>query len=155
MLCGYMNFFKTHGSSSLKKNHPSQFFQKPSRSGGFKERIAKELVIFMANCLIFFDKFENHGYIYRGQFLFKLLLFIFLGFFLRIVIMNPFKNLHDNCQGLFLFLIITQHPDPLSHLFIEESGLFVLFVCHIEISKIMVSPPSPLATLGTDGFNPQ
>ncbi len=75
-------------------------------------------------------------------------------FFLRIVIMNPFKNLHDNCQGLFLFLIITQHPDPLSHLFIEESGLFVLFVCHIEISKIMVSPP-PLATLGTDGFNPQ
>jgi hypothetical protein len=43
-------------------------------------------------------------------------------------------------RGLFLFVIITQHPDPLSHQSIEESGLFVLFVCHIEISKIMVSP---------------
>lgn len=63
------------------------------------------------------------------------------------------KNLNDNCQGLFLFVIITQHPDPSSHLSIEESGLFVLFVCHIEISKIMVSPP--LATLGTHGFNSQ
>jgi hypothetical protein len=51
-------------------------------------------------------------------------------------------------RGLFLFVIITQHPDPSFHLSIEESGLFVLFVCHIEISKIMLSP-SPLAT---DGF---
>jgi hypothetical protein len=51
-------------------------------------------------------------------------------------------------MGVFLFVIITQHPDPSFHLSIEESGLFVLFVCHIEISKIMLSP-SPLAT---DGF---
>jgi hypothetical protein len=73
MLCGYLNFLRT---------------------GGFKEKIDKELGIFMANCLIFL-KILRTVVIYRV----RVSLFFFFWFsFWRIMIMNP-KNLHDNCQG--------------------------------------------------------
>jgi hypothetical protein len=57
MLCGYLNFLRT---------------------GSFKERIDKELVIFMANCLIFLKNLRT--VVIYGVWV--SLLFFFLVFFL-------------------------------------------------------------------------